>query len=75
MAEKVLQQGPQAFVPTSVCQGGHFVPFCWDNKDLNEDTLSAANITHCTNGILIQWKVQLDQRLAKTAPTVVQWKS
>ena len=49
--------------------------FCWDNNDLNEDTLSGANTTHCTNGILIQQKVQLDQRLAKTAPTAVQWKS
>ena len=75
MAEKVLQQEAQAFVPTSICQGGHFVHFCWDINDLNEYTLSGANSTHCTNGILIQRKVQLDQRLAKTGPTAVQWKS
>ena len=61
MAEKVLQQVGQAYVPTSICQGGHFVHFCWDNNNLNEDTLSGANTTHCTNGILIQRKVQLDQ--------------
>ena len=66
MAEKVLQQDPQTFVPTSICQG-HFVHFCWDNNELNEDTLSGANTTHCTNGILIQWKVRLDQQLAKTS--------
>ena len=70
MAETVLQQDPQAFVPTSISQRGHFVHFCQDNNDLNEDTLSGANTTHCTNGILIQWKVQLDQRLAKTSRAV-----
>ena len=55
-AEKVLQQDPQAFVPTSISQRGHFVHFCQDN-DLNEDSLNGANTTHCANGILIQWKV------------------
>ena len=53
-AETVLQRDLQAFVPTSICQGGHFVHFCWDNNNLNENTLSGANTTHCTNGILIQ---------------------
>ena len=67
MAETVLQQDPQAFVKEDI-----LCIFVGIMTLINEDTLFGANTTHCTNGILIQWKVQRDQRLAKTAPSAVQ---
>ena len=30
------------------------VVMCWDNTDINEETLSGHGTTHCTNGIIIQ---------------------
>ncbi|XP_078353866.1 uncharacterized protein LOC144638547 [Oculina patagonica] len=30
--------------------------FCWDNNDLQEETLSGKGTTHCTNGIVVQRK-------------------
>ena len=35
--------------------------FCYDNNDLQEETLSGMGTTHCTNGIIIQ----------RTVPTMV----
>ena len=34
------------------------VVMCWDNTDINEETLSGHGTTHCTNGIIIQRAVQ-----------------
>lgn len=31
-----------------------FATFCWDNNDLQEETLSGRGTTHCTNGIVVQ---------------------
>ena len=28
--------------------------FCWDNKDILEETRTGSHTTHCTNGIVIQ---------------------
>ena len=38
----------------SSCQPNVFGTFCWDNNDLQEETLSGHGTTHCTNGIVIQ---------------------
>ena len=34
-----------------------FSILCWDNIDLLEEKLSGRGATHCTNGIVVQWKV------------------
>ena len=58
MAENIVQQQQQqtAFVPSNISKGS-FVHFCWDNNDINEETLSGRGTTHCTNGIAIQRRV------------------
>jgi hypothetical protein len=38
-----------------------FSTLCWDNNDLNEQTLSGSGTTHCTNGIIVQRQVQTCQ--------------
>ena len=38
------------------------VVFCWNNNDINEETLSGHGTTHCTNGIIIQREVQSVQQ-------------
>ena len=40
----------------SNCQLNIFTTFAFDNNDLEEETLSGKNTTHCTNGIVIQCK-------------------
>ena len=56
MAEKILaqQDGHTTFVPSNISRSGTFVQFCWDNNDINEETLTGHGTTHCTNGIAIQ---------------------
>ena len=58
MAERVIeeQQGQPGFLPSNIT-APTFVTLCWDNNDLREDSLSGKT-THCTNGIVIQRKVQ-----------------
>ena len=58
MAEKMMEQQDGVFVPTNISKGKGFVHFCWDNNDINEETPSGSGTTHCTNGIIIQRKVQ-----------------
>ncbi|XP_065182225.1 uncharacterized protein LOC135812936 [Sycon ciliatum] len=41
-------------VPRGISQRGGDVHFCWDNNDLNEETLSGQGTTPCTNGIVLQ---------------------
>ena len=38
------------------------VVFCWNNNDINEETLSGHGTTHCTNGLIIQREVQSVQQ-------------
>ena len=54
LAEEVAR--PDVLLPSS-CQPGVFGTFCWDNSDLQEETLSGRGTTHCTSGIVIQQKV------------------
>ena len=46
---------------------------CWDNKDINEETLTGHGTTHCTNGILIQRSVPPGVD-AESAPRIQQMK-
>ena len=59
MAESVMCQQRQhadVFVPSNISPLTH-VTFCWDYNVINEETLSGAGTTHCTNGIVIQRQV------------------
>ena len=56
MAESVMCQQRQhadVFVPSNISPLSH-VTYSWDNNEINEETLSGAGTTHCTNGIVIQ---------------------
>ena len=55
LAEMSLQEQNQISLP-SICKLGVPAVFCWDNNDIQEETLSGHNTTHCTNGIVIQRK-------------------
>ena len=46
---------------------------CWDNNDINEETLTGHGTTHCTNGILIQRSVPPGVD-ATSAPRIQQMK-
>ena len=54
MAEKQIQHQSSGCVPPSNIVPGVFSIFCYDNNDLQEETLSGKGTTHCTNGIVIQ---------------------
>ena len=63
MAEKLVQQQTQhgdVFVPSNI-NPSMFATFCWDNNDINEETLSGAGTTHCTNGIVIQHQAKVQE--------------
>ena len=49
------------------------VVMCWDNNDINEETLTGHGTTHCTNGILIQRSVPPGVNAA-SAPRIQQMK-
>ena len=49
------------------------VVMCWDNNDINEETLTGHSTTHCTNGILIQRSVPPGVNAA-SAPRIQQMK-
>ena len=49
------------------------VVMCWDNNDINEETLTGHGTTHCTNGILIQRSVPPGVD-ATSAPRIQQMK-
>ena len=69
--KQLSQQEDGVFLP-SVIQPGVFATFCWDNIDLLEETLSGANTTHCTNGIVVQCKLDTYQNIhleAEKTPT------
>ncbi len=54
LAEEVAKPG---LILPSNCQPEVFGTFCWDNSDLQEETLSGHGTTHCTSGIVIQQTV------------------
>ena len=58
MAMRQVKRYEGGSVLPSNAQPGVFATFCWDNNDLKEETLSGKGTTHCTNGIMIQPKVQ-----------------
>ena len=61
MTMKQVQKDREgALLPSNILPGV-FTNFCWDNNDLNEQTLSGSGTTHCTNGILIQRRVHTCQ--------------
>ena len=57
MAMKQLQKEKEGISLPSNIVPNVFTTFCWDNNDLNEQTLSGSGTTHCTNGILVQRRV------------------
>ena len=54
MAEKQIQHQSSGCVLLSNIVPGVYGIFCYDNNDLQEETLSSTGTTHCTNGIVIQ---------------------
>ena len=52
------QQRRHVYLPQTVVPSSAYVSLVFDNNDLNEETLSGRNTTHCTNGITIQRTVQ-----------------
>jgi len=59
MAESCLNQSTcNVFLPSNI-NPSQRVSLCFDNNDINEETLSGSGTTHCTNGIAIQR--QLDE--------------
>ena len=54
---KVLTNSKNLIILPSNIYPNVFATFCWDNNDLNECTTSGLDITHCTNGIVIQRQV------------------
>ena len=51
------------------------VVVCWDNNDINEETLSGHGTTHCTNEIVIQREVQSVQVMPDANPINVRRRS
>ena len=54
IAKALLEQEGNGVLLPSICTKGVFGTFCWDNNDIQEETLSGKGTTHCTNGIVIQ---------------------
>ena len=54
MAEKQIRHQSSGCVLPSNIVPGVFSIFCYDNNDLQEETLNGKGTTHCTNGIVIQ---------------------
>ena len=57
MEEKQIQHQCSGCVLPSNIVHGVFGIFCYDNNDLQEETLSSKGTTHCTNGIVIQQQI------------------
>ena len=59
MVERQIAQAVDGYVYIPPKIQSHVpVVMCWDNNDINEETLSGHGTTHCTNGIVIQRTVQ-----------------
>ena len=61
MAEQQLQavSADDVRIPSNISpHPGVIVTLCWDNNDINEETRTSAGKTQCTNGIVVQRKVQ-----------------
>ena len=52
MAEKQIQHQSSACVLPRNIVPGVFRIFCYDNNDLQQETLSGKGTTHCTNSIV-----------------------
>ena len=88
LCNSLIQEVETAFAQrylTNIEEDGVFIPrnihpnvpvvFCWDNNDINEETLSGHGTTHCTNGIVIQREVQSVQATPEANPTNVRLRS
>ncbi|CAC5376852.1 unnamed protein product [Mytilus coruscus] len=54
--QMIMNTEDDIFIP-SIIRKGAFSSFCWDNNDLCEETLTGQGTTHCTNGIVIQTRL------------------
>lgn len=81
LCNDLIQEVETAFAQrylTNIEEDGVYIPktihpnvpvvFCWDNNDINEETLSGHGTTHCTNGIVIQREVQSVQEMPEANP-------
>ena len=61
MAESRLSQNnaDDVYLPSNI-NPAQRVNLCFDNNDINEETLSGSGTTHCTNGIAIQRQVDFN---------------
>ena len=60
MAESHLSQNNADDVYLSNINPAQKFSLCFDNNDINEETLSGSGITHCTNGNAIQRQVDFN---------------
>jgi hypothetical protein len=58
MAERNVRQVEESaiYTPPNI-QPNVPIVLCWDNNDINEETVRGHGTTHCTNGMIIQRKV------------------
>ena len=88
LCNDMIQEVETAFAQrylTNIEEDGVYIPktihphvpvvFCWDNNDINEETLSGHGTTHCTNGIVIQREVQSVQVMPDANPINVRRRS
>ena len=54
IASKEISRTQEGVLIPENIQPQTFTSLCWDNNDINEQTLSGSDTTHCTNGILVQ---------------------
>ena len=61
MAESHLSQNnaDDIYLPSNI-NPAQRVSLCFDNSDINEETLTGSGTTHCTNGIAIQRQVDIN---------------
>ena len=57
MVQQQLQREKDNLILPSNIQLHVFANFCWDNNDLNEETVTGSDTTHCTDAIIIQQRV------------------
>ena len=61
MAESCLNQNnaDDVYLPSNI-NPSQRVSLCFDNNDINEETLTGSGTTHCTNGIALQRQTDLN---------------
>ena len=65
-----IQDHNSPIPPGIVTTGNEVIHFCWDNFDLNEETLSGAGTTHSTHGVVLQERMPAGTSSVEATPTL-----